>query len=221
MKFVKWVFRNKELVKIWNLEPAKPWSRERAKIWNLEPAKPWSREHAKIWNLGPAKPRSREIEKTRSHEPAEPWNRESVKFGNLLKIKFGSHDARRFLERGDSRTSKKQSQWRRLKKSGFGVWTSGRLVYVWDVKDIHIYVHIRNILWDWGCFQNVKVPSSPYKRGREGMCKRIHNFWGLSSLWEILCLLLRHHCCWRWKSVNLAMSLPSMLTWLLYLIHWY
>jgi hypothetical protein len=27
--------------------------------------------------------------------------------------------------------------------------------------------------------------------------------------------------CWRWKSVNLAMSLPSVLAWLLYLIHWY
>jgi hypothetical protein len=25
-------------------------------------------------------------------------------------------------------------------------------------------------------FRNVKVPSSPYKRGREGTCKRIHNF---------------------------------------------
>jgi hypothetical protein len=76
------------------------------------------------------------------------------------------------------------------------VWTSGRLVNVWDVKDIHVYVHIRNILWAWGCFRNVKVPSSPYKRGREGTCKRIHNFWGLSSLLEILCLLLRHRCAW-------------------------
>jgi hypothetical protein len=27
--------------------------------------------------------------------------------------------------------------------------------------------------------------------------------------------------CWRWKSVNLAMSLPSVLAWILYLIHWY
>jgi hypothetical protein len=26
---------------------------------------------------------------------------------------------------------------------------------------------------------------------------------------------------WRWKSVNLAMSLPSVLAWVLYLIHWY
>jgi hypothetical protein len=27
--------------------------------------------------------------------------------------------------------------------------------------------------------------------------------------------------CWRWKSVNLAMSLPSVLAWVLYLMHWY
>jgi hypothetical protein len=26
---------------------------------------------------------------------------------------------------------------------------------------------------------------------------------------------------WRWNSVNLAMSLPSVLAWILYLIHWY
>jgi disease resistance protein RPM1 len=47
--------------------------------------------------------------------------RESVKFGNLLKDKFGGHGARRFPEQGNSRTSKKQSQRRRLKKSGFSV----------------------------------------------------------------------------------------------------
>jgi hypothetical protein len=61
------------------------------------------------------------------------------------------------------------------------VWTSGRLVNVWDVIDIHVHVHTMNILWARGCFRNVKVPSSPYKRGREGTCKRINNFWGLSS----------------------------------------
>jgi predicted RNA binding protein YcfA (HicA-like mRNA interferase family) len=91
--------------------------------------------------------------------------RESVKFRNLLKVKFGSHGARRFPERGDSRTSKKQSQKRRLKKSGVSVWTSGRLVNLWDEKDIHVCVHIRNILRARRCFRNVKVPSSPYKRG--------------------------------------------------------
>jgi hypothetical protein len=90
MKFVKWVFKNKELMKIWNLEPAKLRSRKRAKIWNLEPAKLQSRKHAKIWNLElaklrshecakiwnlePAKPRSRKLVKAWSHELAEPWS---------------------------------------------------------------------------------------------------------------------------------------------------
>jgi hypothetical protein len=81
-------------------------------------------------------------------------------------------------------------------KSGFDVWTSGRLVNIWDVKDVHVRVHIRNILWIRGYFQDVKVSSSPYKRGREGTCKGIHNFWGLSILYEILCLLLRHLRFW-------------------------
>jgi hypothetical protein len=68
----------------------------------------------------------------------------------------------------NSRTGKKQSQSCRPKKSGFEVWTSGRLVNIWDEKDILVCVHIRNILRARGCFRNVKVPSSPYKRGAWG-----------------------------------------------------
>jgi hypothetical protein len=37
---------------------------------------------------------------------------------------------------------------------------------------------------------------SPYKRGHEGTCKWIHNLGSLSTLWEILSVLLRHHCAW-------------------------
>jgi hypothetical protein len=50
---------------------------------------------------------------------------------------------------------------------------------------------IQNFGVNRGYFRNVKVPSSPYKRGREVPCKRIHNFWAKSSLWEILYLLFR------------------------------
>jgi hypothetical protein len=32
---------------------------------------------------------------------------------------------------------------------------------------------------------------------------------------------LKGEGCWQWNFVNLAMSLPSMLAWILYLIHWY
>jgi hypothetical protein len=190
MKFVKWVFRNIELAKVGNLEPAKHRSRELAKIGNLEPAK---LKVANSWRSGILNQRSFEVANSRRPDvqPAKSRNRKFSKFGNLPKVKFGSHGARRFPERGDSRISKKQSQRRRLKKSGFGVWTSGRFVNIWDVKDIYVHVHTRNILWVRGCFRNVKVPSSPYKRGRVGTCKGIRNFWGLSSLWEILCLLLR------------------------------
>jgi hypothetical protein len=182
MKFVKWVFRNLEPVKIWNLEPVKLRNRELAKIRSSGPTKLGV---ANLWRSGILNlqiPWGREPVKTRSHEPAKPWNQKSAKFGNLLKFEFGSHGIWRFTEWGDSWISRKPSQRRYLKKSGFDVWTSGRLVNVWDVKDIHVHVHTRNIPWVWGYFRNVKVPSSPYKRGREGTCKRIHNFWGLSSL---------------------------------------
>jgi hypothetical protein len=158
MKFVKYVFRNKELAKIWNLKLAKPQSREHAMIRSLEPAKPRSHELVKTRSHEPAKPRSRELVKTWSHEPTKSWIRESVKFGSLLEDKFGSHGARRFPEWEDSRTSKKQSQRRRLKKSGFCVWTSGRLVNVWDVKDMHVDVHIRNIPGVRWAFSECKSP---------------------------------------------------------------
>jgi hypothetical protein len=70
----------------------------------------------------------------------------------------------------------KQSQSCCPKKSGFWVWTSGRFVNMLDEKDILVRVHTRNIPWAWGCCRYVKVPSSPYKRGREGTCKQIRLF---------------------------------------------
>jgi hypothetical protein len=166
------------IVKIWNLEPAKPRSRESAKIWNLEHAKPWSRESAKTWNLEPAK--------HWCHEPEKIWNR------NLRnsEIYWGSNSevmVRRLWREKASMNKRFANQQEAKSKTlpqkfGFGVWTSGRLVNVWDVKDTHVCIHIRNILWIRGHFLNVKVPSSSYKRGRECTCKGTHNFWGLGSI---------------------------------------
>jgi hypothetical protein len=189
-------FRGRALAISWSLEPAKSRSREHAIFWSLEHAKSWSREQAVIWNLEPAKPRSREHATVWNLEPAKSRTSGDGKFGNLSEVWFGSHGARRSREQGNSRTIKKQSQSCRLKKSGFRLWTSGRLVNIWDGNDIHVCVHTGNILWARGYFQNVKVPSSPYKRGREGTYKWIHNFGSLSILWEILSLLSRHRCAW-------------------------
>jgi hypothetical protein len=97
-------------------------------------------------------------------------------FGNLSGVQFGSRAWRH------SRTGEKQSQSCHPKKSGFWVWTGGRLVNMLGEKDILVCVHTRNILWARGCFRNVKVPSSPYKRGREGTCKQIQIFWNLCNL---------------------------------------
>jgi hypothetical protein len=62
------------------------------------------------------------------------------------------------------------------------VWTSGRFENMLDEKDSLVCVHSRNIPWAWGCFWYVKVPSPPYKRGREGTCKRIQTFGNLCNL---------------------------------------
>jgi hypothetical protein len=158
-------FRGKAFAIFRNLESAKLRNREHAIFRNLEPAKPRGREHAIFMNLVPVKTRSHEHEKVWNLEPARSRTSGDRKFKNLSEVWFGSH------EQGNSRTSEKQSQSCRPKKSGFRVWTSGRLVNVWDEKDIHVCVHIRNILRVRGCSRNVKVPSSPYKRGCEGTCK--------------------------------------------------
>jgi hypothetical protein len=55
-------------------------------------------------------------------------------------------------------------------------------------------VHIRNILRAQGWYRNVKVPSSPYKRGREGTCKFIQTFLGLVLFAESISNSLRPNC---------------------------
>jgi hypothetical protein len=61
-------------------------------------------------------------------------------------------------------------------------------------KDNHVCVHTRNILWGWGCFRYVKVPSFPYKSGRKGTCKRIQTFLGLVLLTGGVSVSLRPNC---------------------------
>jgi hypothetical protein len=144
--------RGSGIVNLWSSEIANLW---RSKAWTCEAR---SRELVKIWNLEPVKPWVREPVRIRSHEPAKPRKQKSAKFGNLLKFEFRSHDVWRFPGWGDSRISGKPSQRRRLKKFGIGVWTSGRLVNVWHVKDIHVHVHTRNIPWVRGVFSECKSP---------------------------------------------------------------
>jgi hypothetical protein len=147
----------------WTCEDLESWTCEALKSQTCEDPKPWTCEArnlelVKIWNLEPVKPWGREPMKTRSHEPVKPRNRRSAKLGNLLKFGFGSHDVWRFPGWGDSRISGKPSQRRHLKKSGFGEWTGGRLVNVWDVKDVNVHVHTWNIPWVRGISSECKSP---------------------------------------------------------------
>jgi hypothetical protein len=94
----------------------------------------------------------------------------------------------------------KQSQSCCPKKSGFRVWTSDRFVNMLDEKDNLVCVHTRNILWGQGCYRYVKVPSSPYKMGRKGTCKRIQTFWNSCYLQrglQSLCALTLYLNVWR------------------------
>jgi hypothetical protein len=101
----------------------------------------------------------------------------NCRFGNLMKTLFGTQ-----VRRHSRTLGKKQSQSCSPKKSGFRVWTSVRFVNMLGGKDDPVCVHTGNILRGWGCYRHVKVPSSPYKRGRKGTCKRIQTFGNLCYL---------------------------------------
>jgi hypothetical protein len=179
-------FRSRKLTIFGSLGPAKPRIREWVKFGNLDSAKKLGHEHAKAQNLKLAMARTSE----------------DGRFGNMSRTKFGGHARRHVrtdeeakadsgicwrLSSGVTREDihelvEKQSQSCCPKKSGFRVWTSGRIVNMLGGKDILVCVHIRNILWAWWCFRYVKDPSSPYKRGREGTCKRMETFWNLCNL---------------------------------------
>jgi hypothetical protein len=190
-------FRGREFTIFGSLEPVKPRIRECAKFGNLGLVKKWGHEHAEA--------RSLELSMARTSEDG--------RFGNLSRAKFGSHAREHARTSGEAKTNsgncwrpssgvsrediheprKKQSQSCCPKKSGFRVWTSGRFVNMLDEKDILVCVHTRNILLAWGWFRYVKVPSSPYKRGREGTCKRDSDFLELVLLAEGITVSLRSH----------------------------
>jgi hypothetical protein len=92
---------------------------------------------------------------------------ENGRFGNLLKTLFGSQARGRARTSWEARVNsgicwrpssgvscediheqvKKQSQSCSPKKSGFRVWTSGRIVNMLGEKDNPVCVHTGNILW--------------------------------------------------------------------------
>jgi hypothetical protein len=170
-----------------------------SEVWNL-----WSLEFAKVWSSGIL---VREEIGSRTCGSPEPRAGDGANFGGrpIRESVEGSVRESRARTCANRRRSKadsgicwgpssgvtredihepaeKQSQSCCPKKSGFRVWTSGRFVNMLGEKDILVCVHTENILWAWGCFGYVKVPSSPYKTGRKGTCKRIQTFWNLCNL---------------------------------------
>jgi hypothetical protein len=132
---------------------------------------------------------------------------------------------REFLAKTFTNLGKKQSQSCSPKKFGFRVWTSVRFVNMLGGKDDPVCVHTGNILRGWGCYRHVKVPSSPYKRGREGTCKWIQTFWNLCYLQresQSICVLtlylnvLRTLTC-VWVVIRIFRVTPQqLLTWLIF-----
>jgi hypothetical protein len=94
------------------------------------------------------------------------------------------------------------------------VWTSGRFVTMLDEKDNPVCVHTRNIFWGWGCYRYVKVPSSPYKRGRKGTCKRIQTFLGLVQSAEGVAVSSHSNCVLERAKNSLSLTCVRGFIWI-------
>jgi hypothetical protein len=161
-KFLRYVFQGQgkcNFQESWTYEASESrtcnfresWAYEASESRTCDSRESWTCETSGSWTCGSLESRTGEV----------------TNFGGR-KIRESARSLFQKSRTGNSRTSEKQSQSCHPKKSGFEVWTSGRLVNIWYEKDILVCVHIRNILRARGCFRNVKVPSSPYKRGAWG-----------------------------------------------------
>jgi hypothetical protein len=108
-------------------------TREALESWICETQKSWTCEALKSWICEALESQTYEIMRSETCEIRESWYAEV-----FMNEGFGNQEEAK---------SKSLPQ-----KSGFGVWTSGKLVNVWnqprksqDVKDIHVHVHTRNI----------------------------------------------------------------------------
>jgi hypothetical protein len=198
-KFSKRVFRSSEFTIFGSLEPEKPRIRECAKFGNPDSVKNGVTNMRKT---GISNCRWLELRRTPDSGICHGLSsgvrrvdmREPANSGNCWRPSSGV-SCEDIHETGE-----KQSQSCCPKKSGFRVWTSDRFVNMLDEKDIPVCVHTRNILWGWGCYRYVKVPSSPYKRGHKGTCKRIQTFWNLCYLQresQSLCALTLYLNVWK------------------------
>jgi hypothetical protein len=75
-------------------------------------------------------------------------------------------------------------------------------------------------------FHRALHPTNFNRRSRSNHCSNTMspfvNVVGYTSIYNFgLSRFLTCIHCWRWNFVNLAMSLSSVLAWILYLIHWY
>jgi hypothetical protein len=190
-------FRSREFAIFGSLETVKSRIRECAEFENLDLARRRSHEHAEARNLNCRRPELRRmtdsgicwrpcsgVRHVDMRKPAEKQGPIQESVEDLV---------REFLARTFTNPGEKQSQSCSPKKSGFRVWTSGRFVNMLGGKDDLVCVHTGNILWGWGCCRHVKVPSSPYKRGRKGTCKRIQTFLELVLLAEGITVSLRSY----------------------------
>jgi hypothetical protein len=106
--------------------------------WTCEASESRTRDFQESWAC--------EVSESRTCDPRESQTGEVTNFGGR-KIRESARSLFRKSRTGNSRTSGKQSQSCHPKKSGFGVWTSGRLVNMWDEKTF-LYVFTLGIFFE-------------------------------------------------------------------------
>jgi hypothetical protein len=162
--------RTRDFRESWTCEALESRTRDFRESWTCEASESRTRDFRESWTCEASESRTRDFQESWTCKASKSWARGSQESRTSGATNFGGRKIResarglfRKSRTGNSRTGRKQSQSCRPKKSGFGVWTSGRLANIWDVKGIRVCVHIWNIPWARGCFRNVEVPWSPYK----------------------------------------------------------
>jgi hypothetical protein len=128
--------------------------------WNLRRSGIWNMRRPGIWNL----------RKSGTCEGLEPIICGALETGTCDVLESRIHVDQE-LQRVVIFVNKRFKNQREAKsktlsqRSGSRMWTSGKLVNVWnqprkslDVKDIHVHVHTRNIPWIRGYSRDVKIP---------------------------------------------------------------
>jgi hypothetical protein len=150
--------RTCETLESWTCEALKSRTCETLESWTCESLKSrtcktlesWTCEALKSWTCETLESRTWEVLKSKVREDTESWTCETPE-SRIYEVRESTEvqireSWRVKISMSERLVNQQEANSKMLpRKFGFDVWTSGRLINVWDVKDVHVCVHIGNI----------------------------------------------------------------------------